>query len=200
MELTLQKLRELGLDTETGIGYTGSPEKYIAAIARYVRCCGDNTADIGKHLASGDLQRYIVAVHAVKSNSRMIGHNELFKAFESLEAAGKRNDTAFIGENSDTVLKRYAEVAEQLRPFAASPAEAAAPLITLAEAEETAGELLAALDDLDDELSGQLVQRLSGYPFEDGDKEKLAQAKKYIGDFMYDEAAELIKELQNSIK
>ena len=91
MELTLQKLRELGLDTETGIGYTGSPEKYIAAIARYVRCCGDNTADIGKHLASG-------------------------------------------------------------------------------------------------------------YPFEDGDKEKLAQAKKYIGDFMYDEAAELIKELQSGIK
>lgn len=200
MEQTLQKLQELGLDTDTGIAYTGNPEKYLAAIARYVRSCRENIDDIGKHRASGDLQRFIVAVHAVKSNSKMIGHTELFKAFESLEFAGKRDDTAFIDENNDAILKRYTEVAEQLKPFAEEPAEAAAPAISLAEAGEIAEKLLEALDDFDDELSAELVKKLSGYPFEGGDKEKLAQAKKYISDFMYDEAAELIRALHGKLQ
>ncbi len=200
MEQTLQKLQELGLDTETGISYTGSPEKYIAAIARYVRSCEENIADIGKHRSSDDLQRYIVAVHAVKSNSKMIGHTELFKAFESLEFAGKENNTAFIDANNDAILKRYSDVSEQLRPFTAEPAEAAAPAITLAEAADVTEKLLEALDDFDDELSAELVKKLSGYAFDDGDKEKLAEAKKYISDFMYDEAAEVIKLLQSKLK
>ncbi|MBR1832029.1 MAG: hypothetical protein IJ784_06300 [Ruminiclostridium sp.] len=200
MEQKLQELQALGLDTDTGIMFTGSPEKYIPAIARYVRSCEDNISGIREHLASGDMQRYTIAVHAVKSNSKMIGHTELFKAFESLEAAGKRDDLAFIGENNDRILERYAEAAEQLKPFAEGPAEAAAPAIALAEAGETAEKLLEALDDFDDELSAELVTRLSGYPFGDGDREKLAETKKLISDFMYDEAADLIRELQGRLQ
>ncbi|MBP5604963.1 MAG: hypothetical protein J6X60_05410 [Ruminiclostridium sp.] len=200
MEQILQKLQELGLDTGMGITYTGTPEKYIAAIARYVRSCEENTANIKDQLSSGNLQRYTISVHAVKSNSKMIGHTELFKAFESLEAAGKNNDTAFIEANNDAVLKRYAEVAGQLRPFTEEPPEAAAPAISLSEAEDITEKLLGALDDFDDELSAELAAKLSGYPFEEAEKEKLGKARKYIGDFMYDEAAELIKELKKSIE
>ena len=53
MEQKLQELQALGLDTDTGIMFTGSPEKYIPAIARYVRSCEDNISGIREHLASG---------------------------------------------------------------------------------------------------------------------------------------------------
>ena len=52
----------------------------------------------------------------------------------------------------------------------------------------------------DDELSAELVTRLSGYPFGDGDREKLAETKKLISDFMYDEAADLIRELKGRLQ
>jgi len=200
MEQTLQKLQALGLDTAAGIGYTGSVGKYIAALGRYAGSSTGNIADIEKFLGKRKLDRYMIAVHAVKSNSKMIGHTGLFKAFESLETAARNNDTEFIAANTAPALKRYAELSEELRPITEAPAGAAAPAIGFTEAAEIAEKLLEALDDFDDELSAELVTKLSGYPFGDGDREKLAGAKKYISDYMYDEAADIIRTLRGSLR
>lgn len=200
MEHKLQQLQTLGLDTATGIGYTGSPENYIAALAKYAESCEGAAADIEKHLNEGNIQRFMIAVHAVKSNSKMIGNTELFKAFESLEFAAKNNDTAFISANNAAILKKYADFAETIKPIAVKRGEQSAPAISAEEAGEIAGKLLEALDEFDDELSAELAHKLSGYPFGDTEREKLTEARKYIGDFMYDEAAEIIKELTGSIR
>ena len=200
MEHILQKLRELGFDTDSGIAYTGSPGKYISALARYAGSSGDIIAGIREHLGSGDMERYTIAVHAAKSNSKMIGHTGLFRGFESLEAAGKRNDTAFIDANNDRILEYYALTAEQLAPFTEKPAGDAAPVLSRAEAEDTAEKLLEALDDFDDEASAELAAKLSGYPFGETDMEMLGRAEKHIGSFMYDEAAELIRELLDRLR
>ena len=45
-----------------------------------------------------------------------------------------------------------------------------------------------------------LAEKLSGYPFRITQKEKLKTAMAYIEDFMYDEAADLIREIYSEIE
>ncbi|MBQ3842476.1 MAG: hypothetical protein II820_07275 [Ruminiclostridium sp.] len=199
MEQKIQQLNELGLQTGSGLAYTGSEENYMETLVNYVNFCEGNIADIENHFKSGRLQRYMVAVHAVKSNSKMIGHTALFEAFRGLEFAARDGDTDYIAANNDNTLRLYREFVEKLSSIVTDGEKQAAPELSAAEAKETAAKLLEALDDFDDELSAKLVHALSGYPFAISDKEKLDKAAKLITDFIYDDAAELIKDLSRHI-
>ena len=72
--------------------------------------------------------------------------------------------------------------------------------ITADEARRIAAELLAALDDFDDELSKKLVLKLGGYPFSTPQRDKLAKALNYIDDYQYENAEELIRELSSDLR
>ena len=200
MEQKTQMLKDLGLNTDEGTGYTGGGEKYIAAVVKYVTSCDDNIREVLGLYESGNMEHYAVKIHALKSNSRMIGHTALFKAFESLEHAARNGDTDFVKAHHNETMELYTEFVKSATPLAESRKEPDAPAISAEEAAETAEELLTALDDFDDELSAQLAAKLSGYPFAGEDKNRIVEAKKYIGDYMYDEAAEIVKELRDSIK
>ena len=71
---------------------------------------------------------------------------------------------------------------------------------TVEAARRTADELLTALDDYDDELSKELALKLSCYPFRITQRDLLHKAGSFIDDFMYDEAAEIIKEIYPDIE
>ncbi|MBE7008769.1 MAG: hypothetical protein E7422_06500 [Ruminococcaceae bacterium] len=189
-----------GIDVNEGLGYTGGSEKYAAALQRYYRGYEANRKAVEELLAAGDIEGYTIKVHALKSNSKMIGATALSEAFESLELAGKQGKTELLSVATQPALTQYAALVELLRPIGEAETVRAAGEIGAAEARETADKLLAALDDFDDELSSELAARLAGYPFRPTQKEKLRAAAKHIADFLYDEAAELIREIVPAIE
>lgn len=193
-------LSEQGIAVDEGLGYTGGDDKYAAALQRYFRGYAANRAALEELLATGDVEGYTIKIHALKSNSKMIGAGGLAASFEALELAGKRGDTAFLRENTPAALAAYEKLVELLRPIGEAETVRAAGEIGAAEARETAEKLLAALDDFDDELSAALAAKLAGYPFRPTQKEKLREASRYIADFLYDEAAELIREIVPAIE
>ena len=193
-------LSEQGIDVNEGLSYTGGGDRYAAALQRYFRSYESNGRAVEDRLAAGDIDGYAIKVHALKSNSRMIGADGLADAFEALEFAAKRGDAAFLGETTPTVLAAYEKLIGLLRPIGEAETVRAPDEISVAEAKETADRLLAALDDFDDELSAQLAAKLAGYPFRPTQKEKLRAAAQNIGDFLYDEAAELIREIVPAIE
>jgi hypothetical protein len=89
---------------------------------------------------------------------------------------------------------------ELLRPIGEAETVRAAGEIGAQEARETADGLLAALDDFDDELSASLAAKLALYPFRPTQRDKLREAAGYIKDFLYDEAAELVREIIPAIE
>lgn len=189
-----------GIDVNEGLGYTGGSDKYAAALQRYFRNYETNRRAVEELLAAGDVDGYTIKVHALKSNSKMIGANELAVSFEALELAGRRGDAAFLSENTPPTLASYAKLVELLRPIGEAETVRAAGELDAEEAAQVAAGLLAALDEFDDELSAELAAKLSGYPFRPTQKEKLRAAARYIADFMYDEAAELIREIVPAIE
>lgn len=193
-------LSEKGINVDEGLGYTGGSEKYASALQRYFRSYEANRKAVEELLAAGDIEGCTIKVHALKSNSKMIGALELAAAFEALELAGRRGDAAFLAAEAPSALAAYEKLVELLRPIGEAETVRAPDEIDAAEATQVAAKLLEALDEFDDELSAELAAKLAGYPFRPTQKEKLREAVKYIGDFMYDEAAELVREIVPAIE
>ena len=198
--MDLSFLNENGISTEEGIGYTGGEEKYISALQRFFKGYENNRDQVKEFLATSDTEGFCVRVHSLKSNAKMIGADGLALAFEELENVSRRFDLAAMKEKTGPALDLYADVIEAIRPIGEMEPVKASGEIGAEEARETADKLLEALDDFDDELSAELVRKLKGYPFRLTQKEKLKEAEEHIADFMYDEAAELIREVIPSIE
>ena len=200
MDYDLVSLIETGLDTVTGISFTGNEEKYIAAVQRFYRNHEKNSAKIQEFYEAKDYENYCLTVHALKSNARMIGAAGLSQLFEELEKAAKEGDTDTIERKTASALSEYAGLVGKLEPVVGQAGIHPSGEISAEEARRTADELLAALDDYDDELSKELALKLGGYPFRITQSDKLTEASGCIDEFMYDEAAELIREIYPHIE
>lgn len=193
-------MKEVGLDTGTGISYTGNTEKYISAVQRFYKNYKKNRAKAEEYFAAKDYESYMITVHALKSNAKMIGATNLAGYFEALENAAREQETETIEELTPLVLKEYAALIEKLKPVGEIGEVKPADEITTEEAKKAVVELLAALDDFDDERAKELAKKLSGYPFRITQAGKLNEAIAFIEDFLYDEAAVLIKEILPAIE
>lgn len=200
MELDTKWIEDIGLDVKQGCEFTGGAEKYFSALLRFYNNYEKNRGKIHEFLAAGDYENYTITVHALKSNSKMIGAMELGKSFEELENAGREKDIPAIQGSTGKVLDDYAALIEKLTPISQMGEVKAADEISGEVAKETADKLLTALDDFEADEAMELVKKLSGYPFRLTQKEKLEQAKNYISDFMYDEAADLVREIIPAIE
>ncbi|MCR4947360.1 MAG: hypothetical protein K5929_10505 [Lachnospiraceae bacterium] len=200
MDLDLTWITETGLDIESGIGYTGEKGKYLSAIRRFYTNYEKNRDKVREYYSAKDYESYMITVHALKSNSRMIGALDLSSAFERLEKAARDGDATTIDTQTDNTMASYKSLIDRLKPIEKLGEMCAADEISGEVAKQTADKLLEALDDFDDDLSKELAGRLSGYPFRLTQKDMLKKASAYIDDFMYDEAAELIREISAAIE
>ncbi|MCR4793198.1 MAG: Hpt domain-containing protein [Lachnospiraceae bacterium] len=200
MGYDLSVLTAAGLDIKAGLGYTGGEDKYVSAVQRFYKNHEKNVARIEELLMAEDYENYMITVHALKSNSKMIGAATLGSMFEELENAARNRDTGVIDSIGPIAMQLYDTLIENLKPVGEMGEVRAAGEISAEEARRVAAELLTALDDFDDELSKELVTKLSGYPFRMTQKEKLKEAAAQIDDFLYDEAADIIKEIVPAIE
>ncbi len=200
MNFDISQLSEAGLDIQTGMGYTGGEEKYISALQRFFRSSESNKEKMVSYLSSDDLESFSITVHALKSNSKMIGAMELSSMFEALELASKNKDGAAVETGLSKTMEEYERILKVLEPLGEMDTFRASDEIGAQEAKETADALLEALDDFDDDLAGELVKKMSGYPFRITQREKLKSAAENISQFMYEEAAELIREIYPCIE
>lgn len=193
-------LAQAGLDIQAGIGYTGGQDKYLSAINRFYANYEKNRNKITEYRSAGDIENYMITVHALKSNSRMIGAADLGSAFEILENAARNGDVQKIESDTDNALSLYKDLIEALKPIEQMEDVHVPDEISAETARETAEALLTALDDFDDDLAKELIKKLAGYPFRITQRNRLKEASNYIDDFMYDDAAEIIKEIVPAIE
>ncbi len=195
MDYNLDKLATLGIDIDTGLDYTRGEDKYISALQRYYKSYDKNSKAAQEFYDAKDWENYTIIVHSLKSNSKMIGALSLSTEFEKLEMASRNGETSVIESNHGNTMDMYSKLIEGLKPIGETNSVKPADEIDADEARKVADELLEALDDFDDELSAELARKLSGYPFRITQRDKLSEAIDLIADFMYDDAAERIKEI-----
>ena len=200
MNFDLESITGAGIDLKTGFDYTGGQDRYVSALQRYYKSSESNMEKIRDFLNREDTDNLEILFHAIKSNSLMIGALSLSDRFALLETSSRDGDLAAVNSNIEETLDEYEKILEVLKPLGEMERLKAEGELTGEEAKETAYKLLAALDDFSDDLAAELISKLAGYPFRITQMNKLQKTADLINDFMYDDAAELIKEIIPSIE
>ena len=109
-------LREAGIDPETGLFYSqGDDELYRTLLTEYARDYPVRMEETGRFLADRDWKNYGIAVHSLKSTSRMLGIRDLAEMAAGLEAAAKNGDEKTILRDHGPMAARYEEVIRAIR-------------------------------------------------------------------------------------
>ncbi|MCR5123393.1 MAG: response regulator [Ruminococcus sp.] len=108
----IEKLSAAGLDTASALGYCmDDTELYVTLLEQIVGDYPEKSSKLGGFLADGDLRNYEILVHALKSNMKTVGANQLSERAKALEFAAKEGSADFITENHPELMRRYREFA-----------------------------------------------------------------------------------------
>ncbi len=109
---SFEALRAAGVDTETGVRYSGGdPEMYRALLREYAGGAQEKMRALREYRDAGDWKNYAIVAHALKSASRMIGAAALSETAARLEAAADAGQSEVIQQAHDDMIARYAALA-----------------------------------------------------------------------------------------
>ena len=199
-DMTFEDLKKAGLNVEEGFGYTGDAEKYLAALQRFYRRSGKNISVIKDSIADGDNEVLVITVHALKSNARMIGADDLGELAEQMELLGKAGENEKMLSLSDGLLEKFNAVVDIIKPYGVMEQVHPASEISAEEAEKTGAALIEAVEDFDDEKALELIDILMKYPFRFTLINVLKNAKEDIADYEYTGALLKIRRVVSQIE
>ena len=104
------------IDKQSAMKYCNNDDSFYDMICGiYVEDHDDNVAKINEQFAKADWKEYGVLLHALKSNSRNIGAENLSELALRMEKASNENNEAFIRQHHEEVLKVYEMVVKKLK-------------------------------------------------------------------------------------
>lgn len=199
-ELTFDDLKEKGLNTEEGFGYTGDAERYLAALQRFHRRSGKVETVINDSVRDKEYEVLVLTVHALKSNARTIGADDLGDLAEQMELSGKKGDNDGMLSSVKALLESLKRVVEIISPYAMMEEVHPASEISAEEAERTGSELIEAVEEFDDERALELIDILMKYPFRFTLINVLKNAKEDIREYEYTDALLKIRRVVSQIE
>ena len=110
--LWINEVSEISVDD--GLANSGGVTNYLFALRLFYDTIDDNISVISNSYEAGDIRLYTIKVHALKSSARIIGALELSRLAASLEEAGKKDDKAFIDQNTEKLISDYSLFKDRL--------------------------------------------------------------------------------------
>ena len=187
-KLGFEDLGKQGINVEEGIGFTGSREKYLAALQRFYRRAEKNIESISDESSGKKGEELTITVHALKSNARMIGADRLGSIAEEMELSGKAGEYDKQFSITESLIDEYQKVLGIIEPYGEMQEVHPASEISADEASKAGKALIEALEDYDDEAALEQLHILMHYPFRFTLINVLKNAEADIKDFEYTEA------------
>ena len=199
-DLKYEDIRSKGFNVEEGLTYTGSNEKYVAALQRFYRRSGKTTEDIQRLSAEGKYEDLTTLVHALKSNARTIGADHLAGIAEQMELFGKASSFEEMAAHKDDLISEMERVVKALDPYGQMEEVHPRSEISPEEAEKVGSALIEAMQDFDDETALSLIDELMRYPFRFTLINVLKNAREDIREFEYTEALIKVRRVVSQIE
>ena len=93
-----------GVDVNAGIENTMDFETYNEIHLDFCESFPQDVNKFNEYKNSKDLVNYEIIVHALKSNCRMLGFNDIGEMFYAHEQASKQNDINYINAHYDELI------------------------------------------------------------------------------------------------
>ena len=98
------------INVEEAIEYCGTSELYLSALELFSGVIDDKAALLENCLATGDIELFVVTVHALKSSFRTMGIADFSERARELEFAGRNNDLELINSKFPDFIRDYREL------------------------------------------------------------------------------------------
>ena len=126
-----------GIDRTAAITNCGSEKTFEKALKVFYDTLDERADEIERYEAGGDIKNYTIAVHALKSASRLVGALQLSADALHLEECGNRGDVDEIRDKTPALLRDFRAYKEHLAPLYTSAEEDAdKPLMSAEELAE----------------------------------------------------------------
>lgn len=191
------------VDVKAGLALCGgSAEAYIAVMKTFVETAEESILRIENFAQSRNYKDYTTEVHGLKSSSLSIGAKELSEMARQLEMAGRREDYRQIMYDTPTLIARYTDVVEHIRPFVETEkhSEAGKTPIDKGVLKAKLDEVLEAIDNLDSPEAIKILDALLefSFPTEDISKE-IENARRYVDNFAYEKAEDAVRDVLEKV-
>ncbi len=114
-ESWMESLAECGVDVSEGLNYCmNDVEIYKEILQQYVAESQGKIASLNKEYEAGNWKDYRIVVHALKSNSKMIGMNELFELARDMEDAARNENVEKLSAGHGYLIERYRQTVEKI--------------------------------------------------------------------------------------
>ena len=126
-----------GIDHDAAITNCGSEKTFEKALKVFYDTLDERADEIERYEQEGDIKNYTIAVHALKSASRLVGALQLSADALHLEEAGNRDDVDEIRDKTPALLQDFRAYKEHLKALYVSDADDAdKPLMSAEELKE----------------------------------------------------------------
>lgn len=181
-------------DINVGLSYAGSEEQYVKFLKRYFSMIQGKTKRIKQCCEREDIEEYTMEVHALKSNSRLIGAISLADEAEYLEQCGMSGNIEEIKKKTPQMLKSLKALKELFSFIISKDEQEKGELkISPEETKEIYKEIIEALEEFDIDTADFLLDSIMNYDLSEAQSEYVFRAKKKVVDFAYDKAMEVMK-------
>lgn len=191
------------VDVKAGLELCGgNAEAYIAIIKTFMETAEESILRIENFAQSRNYKDYTTEVHGLKSSSLSIGAKELSEMARQLEMAGRREDYKQIMYDTPTLIARYTDVVEHIRPFVETEkhSEAGKPPIDKEVLKAKLAEVLEAIDNLDSPEAIKILDALLEFSFPSEEiSEKMENARRYVDNFAYEKAEAAVSSVLEKI-
>lgn len=198
MEGIPEWMKELsGLDTKVGVRNCGSAEGYLSVLSVFHQTAEKQAEEIAFFYQAGDIENYVIKVHALKGSARIVGAGQLSGLAADLEAAGKREDISYIREYTDELLSMYRALDQELMPLDETEDEEEELLpMDQSMLKEVYRKIVEVADSMDYGQMDEILQKVHEYQLSDSDKKNIKQLEQMFTEFDWDAIAETAKSLE----
>ena len=110
------ELSKLGINTEKGLSYSAEDKDlYLELVTDFAESATEKAVTIRNDYKSNDIRNYQIRVHALKSNARMIGADDLSELALEQEMAAKADDKNVIDKGVNKLLDSYILTAAEIK-------------------------------------------------------------------------------------
>ncbi|MCR4655446.1 MAG: response regulator [Lachnospiraceae bacterium] len=183
-----------GIDTQSGIEYTGSAEAYRDVLELFYNTLNTKADEIERFYDNEDWESYKIKVHALKSSARIIGAGELSLKAAAMEEAADKGDIDAIKKDTVPLLKQYRSYYERLSVIFEEKKDN--PPIDEGMLKEAYRSINEFANNMDYGLTEMVLQDISGYSLPASDEERINAIKKKLTDLDWDGIIELTEEIK----